>query len=251
MAHPFTWECPSGRNLTKIWFKIFALRAKIRACAYGTLIISARFAWKVKGHASRGNYSKLYSKLFKFLYWGAPVAHLFWGSLFEREIIQKLGLKIIQKFLLGGAPVAHPFTWECPSGRNLTKIWFKIFALRAKIRACAYGTLIISARFAWKVKGHASRGNYSKLYSKLFKFLYWGAPVAHLFWGSLFEREIIQKLGLKIIQKFFTDCKSADRDCRIANPTELLVGVPCGQKSFKIYTKSNKIGTLRVEIIQN
>jgi len=75
--------------------------------------------------------------------------------------------------------------------------------------------------------------------------------VAHLFWGSLFEREIIQKLRLKIIQKFFADCKSADRGCRIANPTELLVGVPCGQKSFKIYTKSNKIGTLRVEIIQN
>ena len=71
-----------------------------------------------------------------------------------------------------------------------------------------------------------------------------------LFGESLFEREIIQKLRLKIIQKFFADCKSADRGCRIANPTELLVGVPCGQKSYKIYTKSNRIGALRAEIIQ-
>jgi len=107
--------------------------------------------------------------------------------------------------------VAHPFTWECPTGRNLTKIRFKIFALRAKIRACAYGTLIISARFAWKVKGHASRGNYSKL-------------------------------NFKIIQKFLLGC---------AGGAPFHLGVPYGQKSFKIYTKSNKIGTLRVEIIQN
>ena len=147
--------------------------------------------------------------------------------------------------------MAHPFTWECPTGRNLTKIRFKIFALRAKIWACAYGTLIISARFAWKVKGHASRGNYSKLKFKIIQKLLLGVRRWRTLFGeSLFEREIIQKLRLKIIQKFLSDCKSADRGCRIANPTELLVGVPCGQKSYKIYTKSNRIGALRAEIIQ-
>ena len=42
-----TWS-PIGQEGTNVAnSKIFALRAKIRACAYGTLIISARFAWKL------------------------------------------------------------------------------------------------------------------------------------------------------------------------------------------------------------
>ena len=65
-------------------------------------------------HASRGNYSKLNSKLFKILYWGAPVAHPFWGVALRARNYSKSIQNQIK---------------SAPYGRKLFKIIFKIIQI--------------------------------------------------------------------------------------------------------------------------
>ena len=99
------------------------------------------------------------------------------------EKVQKLRLKINQK-LSWRAPDGALYLGECPSGRNLSK---SVQNQTEWLLTCG-----------WARGRHASRGNYSKLYSKLIKNYCWCARRRTLSWESLFEREIIQKLNIKI-----------------------------------------------------
>ena len=112
---------------------------------------------------------------------GEAPTGLLGGSLFEREIYQKLSLKIIQKYFRVRRS-AHLFL-GCPSGRNLTE--------SIQNQTESWGSMpdgILMSR-------RSSSGNYSKLKTKLNKILMLmraGEAPTGLLGESLFEREIIE-----------------------------------------------------------
>ena len=100
---------------------------------------------------------KLNSKLIKNLF-GSTGGALYWESLFEREIFQKSDSKSL-RFALNSLGVRLRHTWagSALAGRNLSK---SIQNQTESLGEAPSGLLI---------SRHAARGNYSKLFSKLFK----------------------------------------------------------------------------------